>query len=487
MVLAAQLGLRTIDLNRHEIDNEAAERLPGRARTRAPSHPGRSTGRAHLRRLLPTRSSKRLETAAHRSARSAGGLLIAADDEMAVGARPRLQHERRRSTAPSATSRTAPAPVASSSPTRPSRRHRGRRERARRQGPQRDPRAGSSRPCLRRPHRTAGRRIAGPGSHRRRAPRAHEAPRGHGRSARVTGEGARQHEHRRAPPAAGRSVAGHRGRPRPRRPRRDLVDGVRRDVRHATPRQDARLLQALRARHARRHLRVVRRAHPIALRHGRVRGPDRLGQDDHPLRHPRRRQRRRDEGDDDRGPGRVRHPVDQPDADQRAGRRDVRDPGCEPSSARTRTRSSSARSATSRPRASPCRPRSRATSSCRRCTRPTPAPRCTGSSTWASSRSCSRRRCSASSASGSSVGTACTASRSYTPTVEEIAFFERCGGKIEDAEFQRGAGCNFCGHTGYFERVGVYEVLRRHRRAPRTDRAGRGAHGRSVRSPKSRA
>ena len=48
---------------------------------------------------------------------------------------------------------------------------------------------------------------------------------------------------------------------------------------------------------------------------------------------------------------------------------------------------------------------------------------------------------------------------SYTPTVEEIAFFERCGGKIEDADFRRGAGCNFCGQTGYYERVGVYEVL----------------------------
>jgi type IV pilus assembly protein PilB len=49
--------------------------------------------------------------------------------------------------------------------------------------------------------------------------------------------------------------------------------------------------------------------------------------------------------------------------------------------------------------------------------------------------------------------------QSYTPNVEEIAFFERCGGKIEDADFQRGAGCNFCGQTGYYERVGVYEVL----------------------------
>ena len=28
-----------------------------------------------------------------------------------------------------------------------------------------------------------------------------------------------------------------------------------------------------------------------------------------------------------------------------------------------------------------------------------------------------------------------------------------------DVPSSTGAGCNFCGHTGYFERVGVYEVL----------------------------
>jgi len=47
---------------------------------------------------------------------------------------------------------------------------------------------------------------------------------------------------------------------------------------------------------------------------------------------------------------------------------------------------------------------------------------------------------------------------SYRPSTEELAFFERCGGH-PDVEFRRGAGCNFCGRTGYFERVGVYEVL----------------------------
>jgi type IV pilus assembly protein PilB len=47
----------------------------------------------------------------------------------------------------------------------------------------------------------------------------------------------------------------------------------------------------------------------------------------------------------------------------------------------------------------------------------------------------------------------------YVPTVEELAFFERGGGVVETAQFARGAGCNFCGHTGHYERTGVYEVL----------------------------
>jgi len=52
----------------------------------------------------------------------------------------------------------------------------------------------------------------------------------------------------------------------------------------------------------------------------------------------------------------------------------------------------------------------------------------------------------------------------YTPTPEERAFFEDSGGNPDKTEFVHGVGCNFCGHTGYFERVGIYEVL------PVTDR-----------------
>ena len=42
---------------------------------------------------------------------------------------------------------------------------------------------------------------------------------------------------------------------------------------------------------------------------------------------------------------------------------------------------------------------------------------------------------------------------------DERAFFDRSGGQADKAEFVHGAGCSACGYTGYFGRVGVYEVL----------------------------
>jgi type IV pilus assembly protein PilB len=47
----------------------------------------------------------------------------------------------------------------------------------------------------------------------------------------------------------------------------------------------------------------------------------------------------------------------------------------------------------------------------------------------------------------------------YTPSAEELSFYERGGGEPGRDVFTHGAGCNFCGHTGYFDRVGIYEVL----------------------------
>jgi type IV pilus assembly protein PilB len=53
----------------------------------------------------------------------------------------------------------------------------------------------------------------------------------------------------------------------------------------------------------------------------------------------------------------------------------------------------------------------------------------------------------------------CTAcAEEYTPTAEELSFYEDSGGRSK-GEFVHGAGCNFCAHTGYADRIGVFELL----------------------------
>jgi type IV pilus assembly protein PilB len=47
----------------------------------------------------------------------------------------------------------------------------------------------------------------------------------------------------------------------------------------------------------------------------------------------------------------------------------------------------------------------------------------------------------------------------YTPTDEELTFYEESGGTPKD-QFWHGEGCNFCAGTGYRERIGVFEVMR---------------------------
>jgi len=47
----------------------------------------------------------------------------------------------------------------------------------------------------------------------------------------------------------------------------------------------------------------------------------------------------------------------------------------------------------------------------------------------------------------------------YAPAAEELAFLESLGGRRPENGFVRGEGCNFCGQTGYLERIGVYELL----------------------------
>jgi type IV pilus assembly protein PilB len=54
--------------------------------------------------------------------------------------------------------------------------------------------------------------------------------------------------------------------------------------------------------------------------------------------------------------------------------------------------------------------------------------------------------------------------RPHLPAAEELAFLDSIAGSDGQDHFVRGTGCNFCAHTGYLDRVGVYEML------PVTDR-----------------
>jgi len=53
----------------------------------------------------------------------------------------------------------------------------------------------------------------------------------------------------------------------------------------------------------------------------------------------------------------------------------------------------------------------------------------------------------------------CSACREpYEPSSDDLLLYERWGGAAK-AQFWHGAGCNFCAHTGYSDRIGVYELL----------------------------
>ena len=47
----------------------------------------------------------------------------------------------------------------------------------------------------------------------------------------------------------------------------------------------------------------------------------------------------------------------------------------------------------------------------------------------------------------------------YEPSADEMAFLRSFGGTDPLDRLQHGAGCHFCAHTGYLERIGVYELL----------------------------
>jgi type IV pilus assembly protein PilB len=46
----------------------------------------------------------------------------------------------------------------------------------------------------------------------------------------------------------------------------------------------------------------------------------------------------------------------------------------------------------------------------------------------------------------------------YEPTMEELEFFHESGGTPLES-YVHGVGCTFCSHTGYKDRIGVYELL----------------------------
>jgi type IV pilus assembly protein PilB len=46
----------------------------------------------------------------------------------------------------------------------------------------------------------------------------------------------------------------------------------------------------------------------------------------------------------------------------------------------------------------------------------------------------------------------------YEPTAAELAWFEKNAGRTKE-QFWHGTGCNVCSHTGYVQRIGVYELM----------------------------
>ena len=47
----------------------------------------------------------------------------------------------------------------------------------------------------------------------------------------------------------------------------------------------------------------------------------------------------------------------------------------------------------------------------------------------------------------------------YQPTAEELAFLRAFGSDEPESGFVHGVGCHLCAHTGFLERIGVYELL----------------------------
>jgi type IV pilus assembly protein PilB len=47
----------------------------------------------------------------------------------------------------------------------------------------------------------------------------------------------------------------------------------------------------------------------------------------------------------------------------------------------------------------------------------------------------------------------------YQPSAEELSVLKALQGRVPVSGFTRGHGCNFCAHTGFLDRTGVYEMM----------------------------
>src|SRR5690606_27954164 len=48
----------------------------------------------------------------------------------------------------------------------------------------------------------------------------------------------------------------------------------------------------------------------------------------------------------------------------------------------------------------------------------------------------------------------------YEPTADELTVFRQHSGGSEKTHFFKGVGCSYCSNTGFYGRIGVYELLK---------------------------
>ncbi len=232
----------------------------------------------------------------------------------------------------------------------------------------------------------------------------------------------------------------------------------RREGRHADAGQEPTAVRPGAAGHARRDGRAVQGPDPLAVRHGHLRGPDRERQDHDALRLAGRDQQPGPQHHDHRGPGRVHLPVDQPDPDQRAagltfasGLRSIlrQDPDVilvgeirDADTARIAVQSA----LTGHFVLSSVHATDTVSALHRLIDMGIETFLVASSVTTVISQRLVRRVCG-------------YCRESYAPSPEERAFLDSISPGHFDDVFYRGAGCNFCAHTGYLERVGVYEMM----------------------------